>query len=139
MSSGSEEDDDEGSFDILPWENTTQPTLHSQHETDVHHSAHPSQSSMISALRSSNFYIPCPVSLCDYDKEFKLPNVPLKPVQERAMNVLNHALQVLKHDPEDVHHQLLVRYNGKACYVSSGGSLHHRVAGLSQAQKQRCP
>ena len=72
---------------------------------------------MLSALNSGHKSIPCPAANCDLEKGIKLPvfkkDTPTLEVLKglRAMNMINHAIEVLEADPQDQQHQLLVRFD----------------------------
>jgi hypothetical protein len=109
----------------LPWANSTKKSGAANSTNPTNKPAHDpvAVNAMLSALNSGHKSIPCPAANCDLEKGIKLPVfknklVPLKVrEQNRAMNVINHAIEVLEADPQDQQHQLLVRFDVLRCCV----------------------
>jgi hypothetical protein len=78
---------------------------------------------MLSVLNSVDESIPCPAANCDLVKGIKLPVFKKDKATlefrkgKRAMNIINHAIEVLEADPQDQQHQLLVRFDVLRCCV----------------------
>jgi len=64
---------------------------------------------MLSAMRSKEKHVLCPAAYCDLTTTFKTPTSEDPDGSVRALNIMNHALEVIRQDPHDDQHNTLVR------------------------------